>query len=94
MLSQIIFYKAISPFFLFNAISAEVGVAWECAVANCFLQPYISLLYTVSAEVGVAWECAVANCFLQPYISLLYTVSTEVGVAWRIFHDIIVYIFI
>jgi len=25
------------------------------AAANCFLQPYIPLLYTVSAEVGVAW---------------------------------------
>ena len=41
MLPQIVFYRHISPFFY--TVSAEVGVAWEHAVANCFLQTYISL---------------------------------------------------
>ncbi len=48
-----------------NVESAEVGVAWEHAVANCFLQTYIPLFYTVSAEVGVAWESKVAECSVK-----------------------------
>jgi len=35
------FTEPYPPFFLFNAVSAEVGVAWECAVANCFYVSHI-----------------------------------------------------
>lgn len=39
MLPQIVFYRHISPFFY--TVSAEVGVTWEDAVANCFYVSHI-----------------------------------------------------
>ena len=55
MLSQIIFYRAISlSFLLFNTVSAEVGAARKSCRKLFLYLTYPSFLNVLSAEVGIA----------------------------------------
>lgn len=65
MLSQIVFYRHISP--SCYTVSAEVGVARKSCRKSVLCLTYPSFLNVVSAEVGVARK-AVANCFYVLHI--------------------------
>ncbi len=70
-------------FLLFNAVSAEVGVARKSCRKLFLCLIYSSFSNVVSAEVGVARKSCRKLFLCLTYPSFTNVVSAEVGVAWR-----------